>query len=151
MELRMARHEENARAVTEALVAHERVGKVYYPGLTSHPGHEIATRQMSGFGGMVSFELAGTPEEASAFVSSLKYFALAESLGGVRALICLPARMTHAAIPAETRAALGLSDTLIRLSPGCEHPKDLVEDLVTGLDALERRPVEGTTSAVGVS
>lgn len=157
MALRMARHEENARAVTEALVAHDRVGTVYYPGLPSHPGHEIAARQMSGFGGMVSFELVGTPEEASAFVSSLKYFALAESLGGVRALVCLPARMTHAAIPAETRAALGLSETLIRLSPGCEHPKDLVEDLVTALDALarapsaERHPFEGTTRALGVS
>ena len=93
---------------------------------------------MTGFGGMVSFELDGTLEEASAFVSSLRYFALGESLGGVRALVCLPCKMTHASIPAETRHALGLSDTLIRLSPGCESAKDLVRDLVAGLDRLER-------------
>jgi cystathionine beta-lyase/cystathionine gamma-synthase len=91
---------------------------------------------MTGFGGMVSFEVDGTPEEASAFVSSLKYFALGESLGGVRALVCLPCKMTHASIPAETRAALGLSDTLVRLSPGCESPRDLVRDVLEGLDRL---------------
>jgi cystathionine beta-lyase/cystathionine gamma-synthase len=91
---------------------------------------------MTGFGGMVSFELDGTPEEAAAFASSLRFFALGESLGGVRALVCLPAKMTHASIPAEVRHALGLPDTLIRLSPGCEHPRDLVADLVGGLDRL---------------
>ena len=91
---------------------------------------------MTGFGGMVSFELDGTVEEASAFCSSLRYFALGESLGGVRALVCLPCKMTHASIPAETRHALGLSDTLIRLSPGCESAKDLVKDLTAGLDRL---------------
>ena len=91
---------------------------------------------MTGYGGMVSFELAGTPDETASFASSLRYFALGESLGGVRALVCVPGRMTHASIPPETRAELGLSDTLIRLSPGCEHPRDLVEDIVTGLDRL---------------
>ena len=136
LELRMERHEKNAHAVTEALASHPRVKRVYYPGLSSHPGHEIAKRQMTGFGGMVSFELDGTLEEASAFVSSRKFFALGESLGGVRALVCLPCKMTHASIPAETRYALGLSDTLIRLSPGCESTRDLVADLVQGLDAL---------------
>src|SRR4030095_16584772 len=91
---------------------------------------------MTGFGGMVSFELDGTVEEVVSFVSSRQFFALGESLGGVKSLLCHPARMTHASIPAEARAQLGLSDTLVRLSPGCEHRKDLVLDLVTGLDAI---------------
>jgi cystathionine beta-lyase/cystathionine gamma-synthase len=136
MELRMLRHAENATAVAEALSRHDRVRRVYFPGLASHPGHDIARRQMTGFGGMVSFELEGTAEEASAFTSSLTYFALGESLGGVRALVCLPCKMTHASIPAAERAKLGLSDTLIRLSPGCESPRDLVADLQSGLDRL---------------
>ena len=136
LELRMLRHAENAIAVADALAKHPRVRQVYFPGLPSHPGHDIAKAQMSGFGGMVSFELDGTVEEASAFVSSLEYFALGESLGGVRSLVCLPCKMTHASIPAAERHALGLSDTLIRLSPGCESAKDLVRDLVSGLDRL---------------
>jgi cystathionine beta-lyase/cystathionine gamma-synthase len=136
LELRMLRHAENAVAVAEALSRHPRVRRVYFPGLPSHPGHEIARTQMSGFGGMVSFELDGTLEETSGFVSSLQYFALGESLGGVRSLVCLPCKMTHASIPAETRKALGLSDTLVRLSPGCESARDLVKDLVAGLDKL---------------
>jgi cystathionine gamma-lyase len=136
MELRMQRHAENAIAVAEALVRHPRVSRVYFPGLPTHPGHEIARKQMTGFGGMVSFELDGTAEEAAALVSSFRYFALGESLGGVRALVCLPCKMTHASIPPETRAELGLSDTLIRLSPGCESPRDLVADLTSGLDRL---------------
>jgi cystathionine beta-lyase/cystathionine gamma-synthase len=153
MELRMLRHAENATAVAEALARHARVRRVYFPGLPSHPGHDVARRQMTGFGGMVSFELEGTPEEAASFASSLQYFALGESLGGVRALVCLPCRMTHASIPAETRAELGLSDTLIRLSPGCESPRDLVADLVAGLDRLgavrEIEPEEHRLSAIG--
>jgi len=136
MELRMLRHAENAAAVADALSRHDRVRRVYFPGLASHPGHEIARRQMTGFGGIVSFELEGTPAEAASFASSLEYFALGESLGGVRALVCLPCRMTHASIPAAERAALGLSDTLIRLSPGCESPKDLVADILGGLDRI---------------
>jgi len=136
MELRMDRHAKNATAIAEALAGHERVKRVYFPGLPLHPGHDIARKQMTGFGGMVSFELDGTPEEAAAFTSSLTYFALGESLGGVRSLICLPCRMTHASIPAETRAELGLSDTLIRLSPGCEGTKDLVADILGALDRL---------------
>jgi cystathionine gamma-lyase len=133
LELRMERHAQNAAAIADALSAHPRVKRVYYPGLSSHPGHDVARAQMTGFGGMVSFELDGTLAEASAFVSSLTYFALGESLGGVRSLVCLPCKMTHASIPAETRAELGLSDTLIRLSPGIEHPRDLVGDLVGAL------------------
>ena len=144
----MLRHAENAIAVAEALSRHPRVRKVYFPGLTDHPGHEIARTQMTGFGGMVSFELDGTLEEASDFVSSLQYFALGESLGGVRALVCLPCKMTHASIPAETRHALGLSDTLIRLSPGCESAKDLVKDLVSGLDRLGVKTATRETTAV---
>jgi len=143
MELRMQRHAENAIAVAEALAAHPRVSRVYFPGLPSHPGHDIARRQMTGFGGMVSFELDGTPEEAASLVSSFRYFALGESLGGVRALVCLPCKMTHASIPPETRKELGLSDTLIRLSPGCESPKDLVADINVALNRL------GVTAGVG--
>jgi len=136
----MERHAQNAAAIADALAKHPRVKRVYYPGLPEHPGHEVARRQMTGFGGMVSFELDGTLEEASAFVSSLRYFALGESLGGVRSLVCLPCKMTHASIPAATRAELGLSDTLIRLSPGVEHPRDLVGDLLGRLDALVAEP-----------
>jgi cystathionine beta-lyase/cystathionine gamma-synthase len=136
LELRMERHAINAEAIAEALSAHPLVRRVYFPGLPEHPGHAIARRQMTGFGGMVSFELDGSVEDVVSFVSSRRFFALGESLGGVKSLLCHPARMTHASIPADARAALGLSDTLVRLSPGCEHRKDLVADLVEGLDAL---------------
>jgi cystathionine beta-lyase/cystathionine gamma-synthase len=133
LELRMQRHQENAIAIANALDGHALVRRVYFPGLASHPGHDIARRQMTGFGGMVSFELDGTLEEVVAFASSRRYFTLAESLGGVKSLLCHPATMTHASIPAEARAQLGLSDTLLRLSPGCENAEDLVEDLLAGL------------------
>jgi cystathionine beta-lyase/cystathionine gamma-synthase len=95
---------------------------------------------MTGFGGIVSCELDGTVDEVVTFVSERRFFALGESLGGVKALICHPARMTHASIPAAERARLGLADTLVRLSPGCEHPDDLVEDITEGLNALAARP-----------
>src|SRR5271156_2269151 len=139
LELRMQRHEENAIAIANSLKGHPLVRQVYFPGLPEHPGHEIAKKQMTGFGGMVSFELEGTIEEVVAFCSSRRYFTLGESLGGVKALLCHPATMTHASIPAETRAELGLSDTLIRLSPGCENAKDLVEDLLEGLTLLDHQ------------
>jgi cystathionine gamma-synthase/cystathionine gamma-lyase len=139
LELRMQRHADNAEAVARALYGHPLVRRVYYPGLPDHPGHEIAARQMSGFGGMVSFELDGTIDEVVSFVSSRRFFALGESLGGVKALVCHPARMTHASIPADERARLGLSDTLVRLSPGCEHHRDLVADLLEGLTQIEQR------------
>ena len=132
LELRVQRHGDNAHRIAEALAAHPRVKRVYYPGLANHPGHDIARKQMAGFGGMVSFELDGTIDEVTQFVSRRALFALGESLGGVKSLICHPARMTHASIPAERRAALGLSDTLIRLSPGIEHPDDLITDLLRG-------------------
>ncbi len=137
LELRMERHAENASAVADALKVHPLVRRVYFPGLPDHPGHEIARRQMTGFGGMVSFELDGTMEEVVSFASSRRYFTLGESLGGVKALLCHPATMTHASIPPEARAELGLSDTLIRLSPGCENAEDLVEDLQEGLARVE--------------
>ena len=136
LELRMQRHEQNATAIANALNGHPLVRTVYYPGLKSHPGHDVARRQMSGFGGMVSFELDGSFGEVVAFASSRRYFTLGESLGGVKALICHPATMTHASIPAEARAELGLSDTCLRLSPGCENAEDLVEDLLEGLSQI---------------
>jgi cystathionine gamma-lyase len=142
LELRMERHAENAEAIAAALSTHPLVRRVYFPGLPDHPGHDIAARQMTGFGGMVSFELEGTIDEVVAFVSGRRFFALGESLGGVKSLVCHPARMTHASIPSEARAALGLSDTLVRLSPGCEHRKDLVADLITGLDAIAAARLE---------
>ncbi|MGH9736601.1 MAG: trans-sulfuration enzyme family protein [Candidatus Acidiferrales bacterium] len=148
LELRMERHAENATAVADALNGHPLVHRVYYPGLPNHPGHEVARRQMSGFGGMVSFELDGTLEEVVALVSSRRYFTLGESLGSVKALLCHPASMTHASIPAEARAELGLSDTLIRLSPGCENSEDLVRDLIEGLEQVEHaRSVKSTLAA----
>ncbi|HYL46246.1 MAG TPA: PLP-dependent aspartate aminotransferase family protein [Candidatus Limnocylindrales bacterium] len=143
LELRMRRHEENAIAVANALKGHPLVRQVYFPGLADHPGHEIARRQMTGFGGMVSFELNGTIEEVTSFASSRRFFTLGESLGGVKALLCHPASMTHASIPAEARAELGLSDTLIRLSPGCENSEDLVEDLLEGLAQLDTARAAG--------
>ena len=142
----MLRHEENARAIAQALDGHALIRRVYYPGLANHPGHDVAKRQMTGFGGMISIEIDGTGEEVAAFASNLRFFALGESLGGVKSLICHPATMTHASIPAEARAQLGLSDSLLRLSPGCENAEDLVEDLLTGLAELSsvraaRKPV----------
>src|ERR1700730_11191062 len=137
LELRMQRHEKNALAIADALNGHPLVRRVYFPGLKEHPGHDIARKQMTGFGGMVSFELEGSKEEVVAFASSRRFFALGESLGGVKALICHPATMTHASIPPEARAELGLSDNLIRLSPGCENAEDLVEDLLEGFSNLE--------------
>src|SRR5262245_55919070 len=148
LELRMQRHAENADAIARSLIAHPAVRRVYYPGLSDHPGHAIARRQMTGFGGMVSLELDGTIDDVVSFVSSRRFFALGESLGGVKSLVCHPARMTHASIPAAARAALGLSDTLIRLSPGIEHPDDLIADLIEGLNDLRATERELATAQV---
>jgi cystathionine gamma-lyase len=149
LELRMQRHESNAIAIADALKGHPLVQRVYFPGLAEHPGHEIAKKQMSGFGGMVSFELNGTLKEVVSFVSTRKYFTLGESLGGVKSLVCHPATMTHASIPAEARAELGLLDTLVRLSPGCENAKDLVADLQQGLEKLSEERASRKAEAVG--
>ncbi len=131
--VRMRRHEQNALAVARFLEKHPRVKQVYYPGLASHPQHSLACRQMSGFGGMISFELDADVKQAKKFVESLRYFAVAESLGGVESLIELPALMTHASIPRKEREKIGLSDALIRISVGIENTEDLLEDLDAAL------------------
>lgn len=128
LHLRMPRHDENGRKIAAWLA--EKIGheNVIYPGLTSHPQHELAKRQMKGFGGMISV-LTGSKERAAKILSSVRVFSLAESLGGVESLISHPASMTHASVPAERRAALGLTDDLIRLSCGVEDVGDLIADL----------------------
>ncbi len=133
--LRMREHSRNAHAVAEFLAARDDVATVNYPGLPAHPQHELARRQMRGFGGMVSFTLRGAESRAFAFAKATKLFSLAESLGGVESLICHPARMTHGSIPKEERERRGVSDALLRLSVGIEDPDDLIEDLRAALDA----------------
>jgi cystathionine beta-lyase/cystathionine gamma-synthase len=128
--VRMRAHCENGEKIAHWLKAHPKVGKVYWPGFTDHPGYEIAKAQMRGFGGMISFVLEDdSVEEAKRVLSSTKVFSLAESLGGVESLINHPASMTHASIPREERIKNGLSDSLIRLSVGIEDADDLIEDL----------------------
>lgn len=135
LQIRMERHCQNAQAIAEHLENHPKVGKVYYPGLPSFAGHELAKKQMDGFGGMVSFLLKNDNIEAATRVmSSTHVFTLAESLGGVESLMNHPATMTHASIPAAERKAAGLSDTLIRLSVGIEDLKDLIADLDQALE-----------------
>lgn len=131
--LRMARHNENAAAIAEWLVGREEVDEVIYPGLASHPQHELAARQMRGGGGIVTFVMKGGLEDARRFLERCEVFALAESLGGVESLIEHPAIMTHASIPKDKREALGISDTLIRLSVGIEDVDDLIADLEQAL------------------
>ncbi len=131
--LRMQRHCDNALALAQWLRAHPRVDRVHYPGLPSHPQHALARRQMRGYGGMISIELKGTLAEARRFLERCRLFALAESLGGVESLIEHPAIMTHASIPAEARAALGIGDGLCRLSVGVEDLDDLRDDLAQAL------------------
>ncbi len=131
--VRMRQHEENALAVARFLSEHPRVEKVYYPGLPTHPGHELARRQMSGFGGMVSFQFKGSYDDVDTVVRRFKVFTLAESLGGVESLVCHPASMTHGSIPREIREARGLTDTLLRLSIGIEDSEDLLVDLEQAL------------------
>jgi len=129
LHVRMQRHEENARALAEWLTGHPQVEKVIYPGLTSHPQHALAKRQASGFGGMISFVLKGGLDESRRFLSACQIFTLAESLGGVESLIEHPAIMTHASVPADRRAALGIVDGFIRLSVGIEEVADQRGDL----------------------
>ncbi|MBW3165874.1 cystathionine gamma-synthase [Ferrimonas balearica] len=131
--LRIQQHQANAEAVVALLADHPAVAKVHYPGLTSHPQHELAKRQQAGFGAMLSFELKGGEAEVRAFLSRLTLFSLAESLGGVESLVAHPATMTHAAMDPEARRVAGISDTLIRLSVGIEDPRDLVADLSQAL------------------
>ncbi len=131
--LRMERHCGNALAVARFLEGHPKVERVFYPGLPSHPQHELACRQMHGFGGMVTAVLKGGLAEAKRFLERCEIFALAESLGGVESLIEHPAIMTHASLPPEVRAALGIGDGLIRLSVGVEDETDLIADLKSAL------------------
>ncbi|MFN0200261.1 MAG: cystathionine gamma-synthase [Bacteroidia bacterium] len=138
LHLRMAAHCHNGKTIVDFLVNHPKVGKVYYPGLASHPNHEVAKRQMRGFGGMISFTLKNDSIEAALKVlSGTKLFSLAESLGGVESLITHPTTMTHASIPKEERLKAGLVDTLIRLSVGVEDVEDLLEDLENALAQVE--------------
>lgn len=132
--VRMRQHDENGRRIAQWLAADQRVQRVYYPGLPSHPQHDLACRQMKGFGGMISLE-TGSLERARRMVASTKLFALAESLGGVESLIGHPASMTHAAVPKALREAMGLTDGLVRLSVGIEDVDDLVADLDQALRA----------------
>lgn len=127
--LRMERHEQNAMAVAKYLENHSKVEKVFYPGLKSHPQHDIAKEQMRGFGGMITFFVKGGITESRKFLENVKVFALAESLGGVESLVDHPAIMTHASIPKNVREELGIFDNLIRLSVGIEHIDDLIKDL----------------------
>ncbi|BDY06779.1 cystathionine gamma-synthase [Ferrimonas sp. YFM] len=135
--LRMRQHQENAEAVVALLQSHPAVAKVHYPGLASHPGHELAKRQQSGFGAMLSFELKGGEQQVRDFLAQLELFSLAESLGGVESLVAHPATMTHAAMAPEARRAAGIEDTLIRLSVGIEDSEDLVADLRQALEAVK--------------
>jgi cystathionine gamma-synthase len=135
---RMRQHEENASLLAHALVEQPAVERVYYPGLETHPGHALASRQQQGFGGMLSFEIAGGEPAVRAFVESLRLFSLAESLGGVESLVCHPHSMTHAAVHAETLEAAGIHRNLVRLSVGIEAGEDLLTDLLAALDAATR-------------
>lgn len=130
--VRMAQHNTNGMALAEFLAAHPKVTQVIYPGLTSHPQHALAKKQMRGFGGMLSFDV-GSFEAARDVCNRVKLMALAESLGGVETLICHPASMTHASVPPERRQAIGLTDSMLRISAGIEDPADLIDDLEQAL------------------
>jgi cystathionine gamma-synthase len=137
LQLRMRAHEVGALAVAEYLAAHSAVARVHYPGLATHPQHELARRQQSGFGGMVSFELAdGRRDRVDHVLRTLRWFTLAESLGGVESLVAHPASMTHASMTPEARARAGITDGVIRLSVGIEDPADLLADLDAALATL---------------
>jgi len=132
---RLRQHEENASTLASILDEHAAVKKTYYPGLEDHPGHEIASRQQQGYGGMLSFELKGGQPAVEAFINNLRHFSLAESLGGVESLVCHPASMTHAPMNDEALAEAGISQNLVRLSVGIESPEDLAADVLEALEA----------------
>jgi cystathionine beta-lyase/cystathionine gamma-synthase len=133
--VRMRQHDENGLAVARHLEGHPKVKKVHYPGLSSHPQHELARKQMRGFGGMLSFE-TGSLENARTLLRSVRLCSLAESLGGVETLISHPATMTHASVPAEERDRLGITGGLVRISVGIEEVEDIISDLDQALDRL---------------
>lgn len=143
LELRVRQQSENASKIAEYLTTRQEIDKVYYPGLTTHKNHEIAKKQQNGlFGGVISFSLKeDTVEAANQFVTSTNYFKLAESLGGVKSLLCHPAQMTHASIPREKRLSSGVQDSLIRLSCGIEDVEDLIKDIENALGKLKIKSV----------
>jgi cysteine-S-conjugate beta-lyase len=146
--LRVKQHGINAQAVAEYLEQHPAVDKVYYPGLKSHVNHDIAKKQAKGFGGVVSFTLKDDTEEAAVqFVTNTKLFKLAESLGGVKSLLCHPANMTHKSIPAEKRRNAGVADSLIRLSVGLEEVEDLINDLAQSFEYINQNKTSYANSA----
>ena len=130
----MERHSKNALLIANELINNEKIEKVIYPGLESHPQHQLAKKQMNGFGGIISIELSGGLEASKTFLEKTKIFSLAESLGGVESLIEHPALMTHASLPAETRDKIGITDGLIRLSVGIESVEDLIDDIHQALN-----------------
>ena len=134
LSLRMERHSNNALLLANELIKHEKIKNVIYPGLESHPQHQIAKKQMNGFGGIISIELSGGLEASKNFLEKTKIFSLAESLGGVESLIEHPALMTHASVPAEIRDKIGITDGLIRLSVGIESVEDLIDDIDQALN-----------------
>ena len=146
---RIRQHEESAGLIANVLSEQPNVAKVYYPGLEDHAGHALACRQQRGFGGMVSFEIHGGEAAVRAFVENLRYFSLAESLGGVESLVCHPASMTHAPVSEERKAAAGVTPTLVRLSVGLESADDLVEDLIDALSAARKAPRLAAVAAGG--
>jgi cystathionine gamma-synthase len=137
LQVRMRQHEETASLLARVLDEQQGVRQVYYPGLETHPGHDIARRQQSGFGGMISFEINGGEEAVRAFIEHLQYFSLAESLGGVESLVCHPPSMTHAPVSEEALGEAGISQSLVRLSIGLEAVEDLVDDVLKALDAAK--------------
>jgi len=134
--VRMERHCENAFKIANFLEGHEAIAKIYYPGLASHPNHDVAKKQMNGYGGMITVVLKGGLKSATTFLERTKLFALAESLGGVESLIEHPAIMTHASVPSDLRKELGIEEGLVRLSVGIESSEDLLADLDQALNGL---------------
>jgi cystathionine gamma-synthase len=140
---RMRLHQENVAAIVQAIAGHPALAAIHYPGLASHPGHELAARQQDGFGAMLSIDLAGGEPAVRAFVDGLRVFCLAESLGGTESLIAHPATMTHASMTPEARAVAGIGDGLLRLSVGIEAAEDLVADVLDALDRAARATASG--------
>ncbi len=149
LQVRMRQHEETASQLARLLDEQDGVRCVYYPGLETHAGHAIARRQQSGFGGMISFEIDGGEPAVRAFVNELRYFSLAESLGGVESLVCHPPSMTHAPVSPEALAEAGISQSLIRLSVGLEASEDLVDDVLRALEAASAASGPEPVAAVG--
>jgi cystathionine gamma-synthase len=148
---RIRQHEDSAGRLARALDQHDLVDTVYYPGLPSHPGHDIACRQQRGFGGMISFEIAGGESAIRSFVAHLQYFSLAESLGGVESLVCHPASMTHAPLNDEALAEAGIKPNLVRLSVGLESTEDLLSDVLLALEAARGASAIRPISAAAAS